>query len=459
MRIVVSTVYYIFILSVSSLYGQDNTRYDVNAAPGNSGDKVSFFGAHSGRNNTGNATSIFGARQDSTKYNTGDSLTYFGYCFAFSNIGHFNTMIGYQSGEQNTSGHSNTFFGSRTGYQNGIGIYNTYLGKSRGALVKDQSNNTLINNKSFSGTSTGVPSGTDNVSVGWDAVADNESGDQNTSIGSFASHSNISGSRNTSLGYFALASNTLGINNTAVGNLAGRSILGNNNTILGANAGADCEQCEENTVIGVGAGRFGELSMYNITLGFGAGATINGKSNITIGSNTGPACIESNCFKQISIDSSFHLDVSRSDNPLIFGDFSHSHVIVNGTFEVMGGVDIDSDIDLKENIEVIRGEDILDKVIQLPIYQWSYLQDSSVKHIGPMAQDFQRIFQLSDNETSIPIVDLDGIKLVAIKELSERQNRIKKSQRHIQNKQDEIKNELGEIRSLLFEIKKSIYHN
>ena len=59
---------------------------------------------------------------------------------------------------------------------------------------------------------------------------------------------------------------------------------------------------------------------------------------------------------------------------------------VNGTFVSA------SDRNLKENIQSISAQDMLVKVIALPMNVWNYEQDSGkVKHIGPTAQDIKHL--------------------------------------------------------------------
>jgi hypothetical protein len=57
----------------------------------------------------------------------------------------------------------------------------------------------------------------------------------------------------------------------------------------------------------------------------------------------------------------------------------------------------------------------------MPIKQWSYQsQDPSIEHIGPMAQDFWRLFHIGDDSLSISTIDPGGIALAAIQELAKR---------------------------------------
>jgi hypothetical protein len=58
-------------------------------------------------------------------------------------------------------------------------------------------------------------------------------------------------------------------------------------------------------------------------------------------------------------------------------------------------------------------------VAALPITQWRFkTEESDVKHVGPMAQDFHAAFGLGAQETAIATVDADGVALAAIQALN-----------------------------------------
>ena len=77
-----------------------------------------------------------------------------------------------------------------------------------------------------------------------------------------------------------------------------------------------------------------------------------------------------------------------------------------------------SDSALKRNIREVDYLEVLEKVAVLPISQWSYeAQDESIEHIGPMAQDFYRLFGLGEDDKHINTLDPSGISLAAIKAL------------------------------------------
>lgn len=54
----------------------------------------------------------------------------------------------------------------------------------------------------------------------------------------------------------------------------------------------------------------------------------------------------------------------------------------------------------------------------LPISTWNYKsQPTSIRHIGPMAQDFYALFGVGEDDKIISTIDPPGIALAAIQEL------------------------------------------
>jgi hypothetical protein len=77
-----------------------------------------------------------------------------------------------------------------------------------------------------------------------------------------------------------------------------------------------------------------------------------------------------------------------------------------------------SDRNLKANIQPVDGRAVLEQVAALPISTWNYTsQVASIRHIGPMAQDFAASFHVGEDDTHITTVDADGVALAAIQGL------------------------------------------
>ena len=81
-----------------------------------------------------------------------------------------------------------------------------------------------------------------------------------------------------------------------------------------------------------------------------------------------------------------------------------------------------SDRNRKENFATVDGEGVLMSLRSVPVTSWQYRDevDRTVRHVGPMAQDWQRAFGLSTDGTTINMSDFDGVNLAAIQALEAR---------------------------------------
>ena len=74
----------------------------------------------------------------------------------------------------------------------------------------------------------------------------------------------------------------------------------------------------------------------------------------------------------------------------------------------------------KRAFETVNGISVLEKVAALPISEWSYRADSpSVRHLGPMAEDFHAAFGLGKTDKGLTSVDTSGVALAAIQGLNQ----------------------------------------
>jgi len=106
-----------------------------------------------------------------------------------------------------------------------------------------------------------------------------------------------------------------------------------------------------------------------------------------------------------------------------------------------------SDRNANENFTAANGREILNKVPALPLASWNYkAQDKSVRHLGPMAQDFHAAFGLGESDRTITTVDADGVALAAIQGLNQ------KLEEQLQAKDAELrglKRQVDELRELV----------
>ncbi len=77
-----------------------------------------------------------------------------------------------------------------------------------------------------------------------------------------------------------------------------------------------------------------------------------------------------------------------------------------------------SDRNAKENFEPVDTIDVLERVTSLAVTTWNYRsQDASIRHMGPMAQDFYSAFGLGEDDKGITTIDAEGVAFAAIQGL------------------------------------------
>jgi hypothetical protein len=67
-------------------------------------------------------------------------------------------------------------------------------------------------------------------------------------------------------------------------------------------------------------------------------------------------------------------------------------------------------------------QSVLARVAALPLTEWNYKNEAAgIRHVGPMAQDFQAAFQLNGGDDKhISVVDESGVALAAIQGLNQK---------------------------------------
>ncbi len=92
----------------------------------------------------------------------------------------------------------------------------------------------------------------------------------------------------------------------------------------------------------------------------------------------------------------------------------------NGDLAIAGALSQGSDRNSKQNIVPVTREEILEKVMQLPIARWEYKLRPDVEHVGPMAQDFHALFGLGPSDRRISTLDTSGVALAAVQALHQK---------------------------------------
>lgn len=94
------------------------------------------------------------------------------------------------------------------------------------------------------------------------------------------------------------------------------------------------------------------------------------------------------------------------------------NLTTSGNLIISGTLTDASDKDLKENIVMVNGKDVLNKLLILPISTWNYKNDKDKqRHIGSMAQDFYKLFKFGPDNRHIAPKDVGFIAVVGVQEL------------------------------------------
>ena len=118
------------------------------------------------------------------------------------------------------------------------------------------------------------------------------------------------------------------------------------------------------------------------------------------------------------------------------------------------GCTISSDQNLKANFSTISPRSVLDRLAALPIRAWNYKSDApSVRHVGPMAQDFRAAFNLGADDLHIDMIDANGVTMAAIQGLYQ-QNKELLAEVRQQNK--ELMRKVERLQTQLNQVKRTI---
>lgn len=75
---------------------------------------------------------------------------------------------------------------------------------------------------------------------------------------------------------------------------------------------------------------------------------------------------------------------------------------------------------IKEGFSRIDTQEVLRRVVELPITTWSYKETPKVRHVGPMSEDFFAAFGTGSDDKGISVTDSAGVALAAIQGLHQR---------------------------------------
>jgi hypothetical protein len=94
-------------------------------------------------------------------------------------------------------------------------------------------------------------------------------------------------------------------------------------------------------------------------------------------------------------------------------------VFKNGDMVIGGLLTENSDVNAKRDFEPLDAREVLAKIVDLEVLEWSYIDAPNQRHIGPMAQDFYAAFGLGRDNKHIATLDTSGVALAGIQALAE----------------------------------------
>lgn len=232
-------------------------------------------------------------------------------------------------------------------------------------------------------------------------------------------------------------SNTAAGAYSAVAGGRGNVALGSNSIVGG---GRNCIAVAGASVVGGGEGNVAEGhrsvicgGAYNNTSGIGT-VVVGGQNNVANGINSlaaGGGAIVNHDGSFVWSDGSPNYTYFSSTAVNQFSARATGGVrfvsAIDGTGSPTAGVSLAagggswssiSDRNAKDNLTPVNGEELLTKLAAIPVAMWNYKsQDPTIRHIGPMAQDFYSAFGVGEDDKHITTIDADGVALAAIQEL------------------------------------------
>ncbi len=139
-------------------------------------------------------------------------------------------------------------------------------------------------------------------------------------------------------------------------------------------------------------------------------------------------------------------------NVVIFSGVGNRIRADNGAYLSAGGVWTNaSSRTYKNRIKLINKDSILEKILLVPVYSWYYI-NSNERHIGPLSEDFHKVFPVGDmtdpsRTKSLSALDVAGVSLAATQQLYLLVKQLKAENEDLRNKYEALYRELQEIKA------------
>jgi hypothetical protein len=264
-----------------------------------------------------------------------------------------------------------------------------------------------------------------------------------------------------------------GFSYASVGGGLGNTASGSNSTIAGG-----YQNTASGTYSSVTGGAGNTASGFEAFVAGGAGDTASGLRAIVAGGSGNTASGD------FSLAAGLHANTNSHPGAFVWGDSStitdvtatadnqfvarsSGGVVFYTQSDLSTGVSLAagggswsslSDRNVKANFAAVDVRQILARVLATPVTTWNYKsQPASVRHIGPMAQDFYSSFQVGEDDKHITEVDEGGVALAAIQGLyeisKEKDLKIALLQKNIEAQQQQIEELQRQLRAIMGSLK------
>ena len=93
----------------------------------------------------------------------------------------------------------------------------------------------------------------------------------------------------------------------------------------------------------------------------------------------------------------------------------------------------------KADFESVDPQDVLTRLNGIDIQTWRYkTEDESIRHMGPIAEDFADAFELGKSNETITVTDVNGVALAAIQALSQQIETLREQNLELQERLSDI---------------------
>ncbi len=132
------------------------------------------------------------------------------------------------------------------------------------------------------------------------------------------------------------------------------------------------------------------------------------------------------------------------------------HLNVKGAVTAIAFIET-SDRNAKTNFSTINPRSILDKLAAIPVQTWRYKGEAeTVRHMGPVAQDFHAAFNLGSDDKTIWTIDSAGVTMAAVQGLYQLSQEKDKQIEQLTEEAKALRSEVDELKARLQRLEEAI---